>query len=166
MIGNEQMPKLRAHLRKLLQEDLCLGRFRETEGSDFEFSYERMRMRLHFNQDEAAYVRMGRTILWLKKADAEDLAIADRCINEVNYRYKAVRLCRALKADGEGDYAVYAEAAFLVPEVATLTWQVIERYLDLVKSGSKLFRELHDAAAKDDRPADKAVEPPLPALRH
>jgi hypothetical protein len=130
MIQSHQLTEIKQHLRKLLQEELCLARFSETEEGDFLFHYERMRVRVCFDTDESAYVWMGRP-------------------------------------DREGDHAVSVSASFLVEDIVTTSACALERYLSLIKSGSKLFWELHRAATKEEAPAGVRVDAAVvPVVRH
>jgi hypothetical protein len=103
MIKASQLSELKQHFRKLLQEELCLARFSETDEGDYLFHYERMRLRMGFDPEETSYVWLGRVFYWAPKAQPEDLALVDRCISEVNHRLKIVKLSRSPKPDREGD---------------------------------------------------------------
>ena len=167
MIQSHQLTELKQHLRKLLQEELCLARFSETDEGDFLFHYERMRVRVCFDPDESAYVWMGRVLYWARKPQPDELAAIDRCLNEVNHRYKAVKLSRSPRPDREGDHAVSVSASLLVEDIATTSAAALERYLGLIKAGTKLFWDLHRAATKDDAPAGVRVDAAVvPVVRH
>jgi hypothetical protein len=167
MIKTGQLTELKQHLRKLLQEELCLARFSETDQGDFLFHYEGMRVRMCFDPEEVAYLWMGRAFHWAQKPQAEELALVDRCINEVNHRYKVVKLSRSLKPDREGDYAVTASVSIMVESIAATTAGAIERYLNLIKAGCKLFGELHRKETRDDAPGLTAAQAPsVPVVRH
>jgi hypothetical protein len=167
MIKTSQLPELKQHLRKLLQEELCLARFSETAEGDFLFHYEGMRLRVCFDPDEVAYLWFGRTFYWAQRPQAEDLALVDRCISEVNHRYKVVKLARNPNADRNGDYGVSSSVSLLVEDVATTSAAALERYLNLIKAGCRLFHELMRAAAKEDaRLAGKMEALPGVGLRH
>lgn len=158
MIYSSKLAELRQHFRRLLQEELCLARFSEVEEGDYLFHYEGMRLRMCFDPEESAYVWVGRTFYWARKASADDLATVDRCISEVNHRLKVVKLSRNPKPDREGDYAVAASVSFLVEDLATSSSAALERYLNLLKAGSRLFWDLRGAATKDDKPVAAKVE--------
>lgn len=139
MIQSHQLTALKQHLRKLLQEELCLARFSETDEGDFLFHYECMRVRVCFDADESAYVWMGRV----------------------------VKLSRSPRPDREGDHAVSVSASLLVEDIATTSAAALERYLSLIKAGSKLFWDLHRAATKDEAPAGVRVDASVvPVVRH
>jgi hypothetical protein len=166
MITANQLPELKQHFRKLLQEELCLARFSETKEGDYLFHYECMRLRMCFDSEESAYVWLGRAFYWAQKAQPDDLATVDRCISEVNHRYKVVKLSRNPKPDREGDYAVSASVSFLVENTGKPTAAALERYMNLIKAGGRLFRELHGAAEKEDKRIAMKLEAPAVAVRH
>ena len=167
MLRTGQLTELKLHLRKLLQEELCLARFSENEDGDFVFHFEGMRVRMCFDAEEVAYLWFGRVIYWARKPAADELALIDRCLNEVNHRYKVVKLSRSTKPDREGDYAISASASLLVEDIAHTTPAALERYLNLIKAGSRLFWELYRKGTKDDALGLVATEvAAVPVVRH
>ena len=158
MITANQLPELKQHFRKLLQEELCLARFSETEEGDYLFHYECMRLRMCFDPEESAYVWLGRAFYWAQKAQPDDLATVDRCISEVNHRYKVVKLSRSPKPDREGDYAVSAGVSFLAETTDRPASAALQRYMDVVKAGCRLYWELHEKATAEDKPVAAKVE--------
>jgi hypothetical protein len=167
MITNAQLTEFKQHLRKLLQEELCLARFSETQDGDFLFHYEGMRVRMCFDPRDVAYLWFGRVFHWAKKPDADALAAVDRCLNEVNHRYKVVKLSRSPKPDRDGDHAVTASVSLQVDDIPTTTAAALERYLNLIKAGCKLFWELQRKEAQNDARWAEAAEAPVgPVVRH
>jgi hypothetical protein len=158
MIKTSQLPELKQRIRKLLQEELCLARFSEDQNGSFSFHYERMRLRMLFDPDEASFVWIGRVVFWAK-SDPDALAVIDRCIDEVNDIVKLVKLSRGSKPDRDGEYAVMACASLLVEDVASVSADGLERYFSLIKAGCRRFWDLHRAATNEDMRAVGKVEP-------
>jgi hypothetical protein len=162
MIKISDLPTLKVRFRALIQEDLGLARFRENEDGDFLFRYERMNLKLVFDEDDPAFVWIAHFgFRWFDGDDPATVARADRCINEANYRIKAIKLARTTKADKDGDLAVSASISFLAENVASQDADTFERYLSQIKTGTTLFCELFGA---DD--AIPSREPEAPTLRH
>lgn len=162
MIKNADLAALKSRFRTLIREDLGLARLREDEDGDFLFRFEGMSLKLVFDDDDPAFVWIAHFgFHWVNGDDPDTVARADRCISEVNYRVKGVKLARRPDADKDGDHPITASVSFLAEDVTSQGADAFERYLSQIKTGTNLFCELF---AREGAVPAVAVE--APDVRH
>lgn len=163
MIKTSDFPALKQRFRTLIRDDLNLARFEEDDAGDFRFHYERMSLKLVFDEHDPAFIWIAHFgFHWVNGGDAPALARADRCISEVNYRVKGVKLARRPEPDEDGDHPVSASISFVAEDAASQDAATLERYLSLIKTGTNLFCELFTPDVLRDLPSP----PDAPTMRH
>lgn len=165
MIEDKDLPALKQRFKTILQEELGLARFSEHPDGDFRVRYEGMDVWVAFHDNDPAFVWLRTNALWLKATADTPLEALDRAINHVNYRCKAVKLCRFPEPDSDGDYCVVASISHIVDDVASLNSATVERYLGLIKTGSRELRVRLDDTEFEEQASDRP-DGSAPTLRH
>lgn len=155
MIEDKDLPALKQRFKTILQEELGLARFSEDPDGDFTVRYEGMDVYVLFYDNDPAFAWLRTNALWFKATADTPLEALDRAINHVNYRCKAVKLCRFPEPDRDGDYCVVASISHIVDDVASVDSGTIERYLGLIKTGSRELRARLDETGFEEQGSDR-----------
>lgn len=143
MIKSTDLPALKQRFHALLRDELNVARFSQDDAGDFLFHYERMRMKLVFDDKDPAFVWLAYFgMCWIDSDDPEAVARADTCISEVNHRIKAAKISRAPESDKDGEHPVTVSISFIAEDVASQDSWTLERYLGQIKTAADLFCDL------------------------
>lgn len=166
MIEEKDLPALKERYKKIIQDEMALAGFLEDEDGDFTFRYECGNFAVEFDRTDPAFVRLVLpTLHAVSGATREEISRAEGCLNAVNYRCKAIKLFRSLKADKDGDFLIHASLEFFVNDIPSLSVRVFERQLSALKNCAA---EFHAAIGASDSSSDRAARPAILAsqLRH